>query len=427
MDKKTFYIENLGCAKNQVDAEVMANKLVKDGYVCINGAENAAETADVIIVNTCAFIESARKEAIDVFFTLNDAKKEGAKIIITGCLGERYKDELTKSLEEADEIRGVPKVPSTTRGDVLFSPKGTAYLKISEGCNHRCAFCAIPIIRGGLSSIDKDEILKEAKRLIKSGVKEINLIAQDLASYGFDKGDFNGLQSLLKDLIKIDGDFKIRCLYIHPDFFKDELIDIIKNSDGKIIPYFDIPIQHASESILKAMGRVHNKSDYKKMVEKIRKNFEDSYVRTTFLIGFKGETEETLLELKDFIKDVKFDAASFFEYSREEGTKGYKMVSKKELDALKPLLKKYKKELEDLQDSISSERLERFKGTTQNIMIEEKIEGSNMYFAHAPFQCPDVDGTIVVTNKSGKDLEIGSIYKSVITGVNNLDLEARIE
>lgn len=425
---KKFYIENLGCAKNQVDAEVIANKLVKDGYVCINGTDENVENADVIIVNTCAFIDSARKEAIDVFFDLNNRKKDGAKIIITGCLGERYREELEKSLEEADEIHGVPKIPSTERGSVLFSPKGTAYLKISEGCNHRCAFCAIPLIRGNLISIDKKEIIKEAKRLIKSGVKEINLIGQDLALYGFDKREDYKLVDLLKDLIKIEGNYRIRCLYIHPDFFPDELLDVVKSSNGKIVPYFDIPIQHASNIILKNMGRVHDKNYYKEMIQKIRSCFEDSYIRTTFLIGFKGESKETLEELKSFMEDVQFDAASFFEYSREEGTRGYKMMKQSEVNALKPLLKEYKPILEYLQDTISSKRLERFVNQTLDVLVEEKVEESNLYFAHTAFQCPDVDGTVVLSNPDDEHnpLVVGKIYSAIITKVNNLDLEATI-
>lgn len=426
----TFYIENLGCAKNQVDAEVIANDLISKGYKCINDDEDAVSKADVIIVNTCAFIESARKEAIDVFFELNNNKKDGAKIIITGCLGERYKADLEKELKEADEIRGVPKVPSTKRGDVLFSPKGTAYLKISEGCNHYCAFCAIPLIRGPLKSICEKEIVDEAKRLIKSGIKEINIIGQDLATYGKDLKNGTNLSSLLKKLISLDGDFKLRCLYIHPDFFDEEILSIIKESNGRIIPYFDIPIQHCNSEILHNMGRVKTKDDYKALVKLIRSTFEDSYIRTTFLIGFKGESEETLQELEDYIKDVQFDAASFFLYSREEGTRGYDMMTLKEWKELNKCAKKAKKKLEDLQDSISSKRLERFVNKVYPVLVEENIDGTNLCFAHTSFQCPDTDGTVVLNleDKNGivHNVEQGEIVNALITKVNNLDLEGVI-
>lgn len=430
MDSKTFYIENLGCAKNQVDAEVEASKLIKQGYKCINGEENAPQKADVIIVNTCAFIESARKESIDVFFELNEQKKKGSKIIITGCLGERYKKELEQELTEADEIRGVPEKPSTLREEeVLFSPRGTAFLKISEGCSHYCAFCAIPLIRGTLKSIDESEIIKEAKHLVKSGIKEINIIGQDLATYGNDLKT-TSLVSLLKKLIEIDADFKMRCLYIHPDFFPDELIDVIKNSNSKIIPYFDIPIQHCNSEILHNMGRVHTKEDYATLVKKIRTTFDDSYVRTTFLLGFKGETEDTLSELEEYIKEVRFDAASFFLYSREKGTRGEKMMTVKEWGALNKLAKSKKASLEALEDKISSENLHRFVNREIDLLVEEKIEGTNLTFAHTPFQCPDVDGTVVLNleNRKGKvhSVNSGDRVKALITKVNNLDLEGVI-
>lgn len=427
---KTFYIENLGCAKNQVDAEVEASRLIKEGYKCINGEEDAPSRADVIIVNTCAFIDKARKESIDVFFSLNDQKKEGAKIIITGCLGERYKKELKEELSEADEIRGVPEKPSTLREEeVLFSPKGTAFLKISEGCSHYCAFCAIPLIRGPLKSISEDEILKEAKHLVKSGVKEINIIGQDLATYGNDLKD-TSLVSLLKKLVSIDGDFKMRCLYIHPDFFSDELIEVIESSNGKIIPYFDIPIQHCNSEILRNMGRVHTKEDYEKLVQRIRSSFDYAYIRTTFLLGFKGESEATLLELEDYIKTVRFDAASFFLYSREEGTRGEKMMTLKEYNALNKLAKSKKEALEDLQDKISSQNLLRFVNKEMDLIVEEKVEGTALTFAHTSFQCPDVDGTVVLNleDKNGciHNVNSGDKVKALITKVNNLDLEGVI-
>ena len=424
--KKTFYIENLGCAKNQVDAEVVAFDLINKGYECTNDTENAVKKADIIIVNTCAFIESAKKESIDVFFELNAQKKKSAKIVITGCLGQRYKDELVKEMPEAFMISGVPQTPSTTRGDRLFSKKGTAYVKILEGCNHRCSFCAIPIIRGPLVSISEEEIIKETSRLVKSGVKEINLIGQDLASYGIDKYKKSTLTDLLAKLSQIEGDFNIRCLYIHPDFFPSDLISVIQRSNGKILPYFDIPLQHASKDILKAMHRAHTKEYYLDLIKKIRSSFDECYIRTTYLLGFKNESKETLEELKEFIEESSLDAASFFEYSREEGTEGERIMSEDEVKSIRPLVKRYKKKLEALQDKISSSRLGRFVGTEQNVLIEEKIEGTAMYFAHIPLQCPDTDGTVVlsVPENSAEPLIEGEKYRAKITKVNNLDLEA---
>lgn len=425
--KKTFYIENLGCAKNQVDAEVIAADLINKGYECINDKENAVKKADIIIVNTCAFIESAKKESIEVFFELNAQKKKSAKMIITGCLGQRYKDELIKEIPEAFMISGVPLIPSTSRGDRLFSKKGTAYVKILEGCNHRCAFCAIPLIRGPLVSISKEEIIKETVRLTQSGVKEINLIGQDLASYGCDKYKKSMLTDLLKSLSSIDGDFIIRCLYIHPDFFPSDIISVIQRSNGKILPYFDIPLQHASKDILKVMHRAHTKEYYLNLIKNIRSSFDECYIRTTYLLGFKNESKDTLEELKDFIEESSLDAASFFEYSKEEGTEGEKMMSDDEIKAMRPLVKRYKKKLENLQDKISSSRLSRFVGTIQDVLVEEKIEGTSMYFAHIPFQCPDTDGTVVLSNPFDSDdpLVVGEKYKAKITKVNNLDLEAQ--
>ncbi|MDC7230125.1 MAG: MiaB/RimO family radical SAM methylthiotransferase [Sphaerochaetaceae bacterium] len=325
---KKFYIENLGCSKNQVDAEMLIKQLEEDA---LELTESASE-ADLILVNTCGFIESAREQSIEAFFTLHEANPD-AKIILSGCMAQRYADELREQLPEASAIFGnrdlsaikdvvrkvfagdrvveVPSYPAPEnevyeRNELLSFP-GSAYLKISEGCNHWCSYCAIPLIRGNLRSRPKNTILNDAKALINRGVKEINLIAQDLASYGTDSPERSSLfMELLADLVALEGDFVVRLLYIHPDAFPSELPGFIKEHK-KVLPYFDIPFQHADAAILKSMGRKGDKEQHLTMIDQIREVLPEAVFRSTILLGYPGEDEQSFAEVLDFLKRARLD------------------------------------------------------------------------------------------------------------------------
>jgi len=456
---KNLYIENLGCAKNQVDAEVMAHNLEKDGW---NLVDDAA-LANLIIVNTCGFIESAREESLDSFFALRELNKD-AKIIVSGCLAQRYANELSSQLPEANGIFGnrnlldinefvkevvdenaseldidkditdkditnktkvlVPEYPDpdseSDERNKLFSFPGSAYLKISEGCNHRCGYCAIPLIRGSLRSRPMDAVIKEAKRLILTGIKELNLIAQDLAAYGTDWDGKSHFCELLTTLASLDGTFKIRMLYIHPDAFPLELLDIVKNNP-KIIPYFDIPFQHASSKILKPMKRTGNFEIYSHLVDTIREKLPQSVIRTTIMLGFPGDTQEDFEEVYKFVEHCKFNWMGSFLYSREEGTYAWDLTNEDEHKALIKKAKVWQKKLQKLQEKISLEKLQSFVGTECNVLIEELIEGEDLAIGRIWAQAPEVDGLTVVM---GHDMAPGNVYKCGITKVNGVDLEA---
>lgn len=440
-EKKYLYIENLGCAKNQVDAEVLACALEKDGWILTDDAS----MADLIFVNTCGFIESAREESIDTFFSLKNQYPK-ARIIISGCLAQRYADELRDQIPEADGIFGnrdlskvnefirqingketkldVPEYPDPDADiferNELFNYPGSAFLKISEGCNHRCGFCAIPLIRGPLRSRPKAKILTEAKALAAKGVREINLIAQDLAAYGTDWDGKSHFLELLEEITAIEGSFKVRLLYIHPDAFPLDLLDMIRKND-KIIPYFDIPIQHASEKLLRPMKRIGDEKIYTDLISKIRKELPECVIRTTIMLGFPGETDEDFSKVYEFVKTNRFNWMGSFVYSREEGTYAYGLTTEKEHNALSKIAKTRQKKLQKLQEKITSECLQSFVGKEYDVLIEELVEGEDLAIGRIWAQAPEVDGLTVVM---GRDMVPGNIYRCGITKVNGIDLEA---
>jgi len=440
MGNRLVYIENLGCAKNQVDAEVMLNCLSSDGWTL---TEEASE-ADLIIVNTCGFIESAREESVNTFFELESLNPR-ARIILAGCLAQRYGKDLSESLPEADGIFGnrdlrqinsfvkglkkgktgllVPDYPDPDaevhgRGR-LFGFPGSAYLKISEGCNHRCGFCAIPLIRGALRSRPYDAVMQDAHDLVRRGVKEINLIAQDLAAYGTEFGNGRFLE-LLADIAAIEGDFKIRLLYIHPDAFPPELLDLVR-SNPKILPYFDIPIQHVSVNLLRPMKRAGDEETYTALVNMIRNKLPESVIRTTIMLGFPGETEEDFEAVCRFIEKNRFNWMGSFVYSREEGTFAYDLTDAKTHRALSKVAQKRQKKLQGIQEKITSEILQSYVGKEYDVLIEELIEGEDLAIGRIWAQAPEVDGLTVVM---GRSMEPGKVYRCGITKVNGVDLEA---
>ncbi|MFA6844987.1 MAG: 30S ribosomal protein S12 methylthiotransferase RimO [Sphaerochaetaceae bacterium] len=435
------YIESLGCAKNQVDAEVMLKQLSDAGH---SHTEDVS-AADVIIVNTCGFIESAREQSISAFFSLHKANPK-AKIILSGCLAQRYGDTLHQELPEAAAIFGnrdlkeitqvvtevlqgkrierLPEYPDPDneayqRKELLNFP-GSAFLKISEGCNHWCSYCAIPLIRGELRSRPMDMVVQDARELIRNGVCEINVVAQDLAAYGLDWDGRSHLRELLEHLVKLDGDFRLRMLYIHPDFFPDWLPQFVKDN-SKLIPYFDIPLQHAAPEVLKLMGRFGNPDIYLKLINDIRTTLPDAMIRTTIMVGFPGEEPGSFKILKEFLRKARFDWMGVFVYSREEGTKAYGMRDEAEHEKAQRRAKRYKNELENLQGPITEERLQRFVGNTYDVLIEEQVIGEDLAIGRIYSQAPDVDGLTVVM---GHDLRPGTVYKCGIKSVKGLDLEA---
>lgn len=437
---KKIYIESLGCAKNQVDSEIILTIAKEKGYE----VTKEPKEADLLFVNTCGFIESAKEESINTFFSLKDSFPN-AKIILGGCLAERYSKEL--ELEEADAIFGnhdlskfsnlldelekadeqivlAPEYPDPDkdkddRNEFLSMPR-SCYLKISEGCNHRCNYCAIPIIRGPLRSRPMDNVLAEAKRLISEGFYEINLIAQDLGAYGTDWDGKSHFPELLKTIAEFEGNFVLRLLYIHPDTFPLEIIDIIKNNE-KVLPYFDIPFQHASERVLKGMKRTGNREKYLALINNIRTQIPEAVIRTTLMLGFPGEEREDFDELLRFVREARFDWMGSFLYSREEDTPAFDMRGEREHKKAIKRATPWKAELEELQSKITEENLERFVGKKYLALVEENIKGEDLSIARIYSQAPEVDGLTVIM---GEGINPGDVVEVGIRKVRGVDLEA---
>ena len=437
-----YYIDLYGCAKNQVDAENMMESLNSSGYTNTDNAEEA----DLIIVNSCGFIESAKKESINAVLSWRKFYPK-KKIFLAGCLAERYGNDLSESLPEADGIYGINGITGIAeiRGKAggnrpLLSMPGTAYVKISEGCSNNCSYCAIPLIRGALKSRKMEEIISECRTLLKRGIKELCLIAQDTASYGRDLSPPIGLQhaglmsaglpELLSAISALEGDFRVRLLYIHPDHFPMEILDVMEK-DKRILPYFDIPFQHASQKILGAMNRKGNAKIYLGLIRAIRKRLPDAVIRSTFMTGFPGETEEDFLELLDFQKKAKLSWLGIFTYSREENTLSYNM---KERVPKKTALQR-KRLLEENQIRITETQMDKFIGKTEIVLTEEKMEAPGgadgggdgetlLYLGRLSCHAPEVDGSAVIF--SDRELELGSLIPCRVIGRANFDLKVRL-
>lgn len=435
---KKIYVESLGCAKNQVDSELLITYALENGYQRVEEAEEA----DVIVVNTCGFIESAKEESISTFFALKELKPE-AKIILAGCLAQRYGNEI--ELEEASAIFGnhdlskfpevlaeleaesqkiaIPEYPDPDRErddrKILLSFPRSAYLKISEGCNHCCNYCAIPIIRGALRSRPFESVVKEAERLISEGIYEINIIAQDLGAYGLDLYGRSRFVELMDALSSLEGEFVLRMLYIHPDTFPEGLIELTAER-MKILPYFDIPFQHAHPEVLKLMKRSGNTEVYAGLINRIREKCNDAVIRSTLMLGFPGEDRSAFEELLRFVNVAKLDWMGSFLYSREEDTPAYEMRGEKEHNKAHKIAAKWQKELEAAQSPITSARLERFVGNVYDALIEEKVEGEDLAIGRIYAQAPDVDGLTVIM---GRDMNPGDVVKVGIRAVRGVDLE----
>jgi ribosomal protein S12 methylthiotransferase len=432
---KRFYIDNHGCAKNQVDAEEMAARLGQEGWEQTFAPDEAA----LVIVNSCGFIEDAKKESLEAVMAFRAAWPD-KRILLAGCLSQRYAEALDADLAEADGIFGngdlslvgsaaeaalagqrrslAPEIRpyAPVRRKRLTGFPGLAYLKIAEGCSNRCSFCAIPLIRGDLSSRDPEDVAREFEELIAAGVWEVCLIGQDLGSYGLDRAGRPLLPDLLGAVSGLSGDFRLRMLYIHPDRFPAAILEACAR-DARIAPYFDLPFQHGSAPILRAMNRSGNAERYLHLLSNIRSAVPQAVIRSTLLAGFPGETEDDFAALRDFQDKARLDWLGAFAYSREEDTPAYGMkgrVSKKIAEARK-------KAIEEAQRPITEAALARFTGTVQTVLVEEQIEGEDLAIARGYMNAPEVDGSIVVV---GSQLKAGQRVDVRITAVRGVDLEA---
>jgi ribosomal protein S12 methylthiotransferase len=430
----TFFIESLGCAKNQVDSELLIAKLEAGG---LRWAENPG-AAQIIIVNTCGFITSAKDQSIQTSLALK-YRYPKKKVIMLGCLVQRYGPELEREMGEIDgfvplndmdallrlvssaqEERADPEqtadLPRRGRSRFLSFP-GSAYVKVAEGCSNHCSYCAIPLIRGELDSRPPADILEEIEELLQRGVVEIVLIAQDLASYGRDRGE-GQLVTLVQSILRLERRFWLRLLYLHPDHLPIELLDVVA-ADARVLPYFDIPFQHASPAVLARMGRRGSTDSYANLVRLIRECIPEAVIRSTFLVGFPGESEEDFETLLSFQRDCPLDWVGVFSYSREEGTPAYVMkggVGKRVAEARR-------RSLEQAQIGISERLLDRQVGRILDVLVEERIEGEKLYLARAYLHAPEVDGLVVV---KADGLEPGRIYPVRIEGRAGIDLEASV-
>jgi len=440
-----FFIDQHGCAKNQTDGELIAGYLQKEGYEI---TQEPAEAA-FILINSCGFIKSAKKESIDAVYSIRRAFPQ-AKLILTGCLAERYSQEIFESMPELDGVFGngdISKIAAFMKSiakerslavypqegvcggprPILFNFPASAFVKITEGCSHHCSFCAIPLIRGEVRSRRESEILEEIRALVKDGIYEINLIGQDLAAYGNDSS--SSLPDLFFKISKIPGDFIVRPLYIHPDNFTDDIIKAIK-SDERFVPYFDIPFQSGCDSVIHAMNRCGSYEKYKALVSKIRQELPSAVLRTTFLTGFPGESDADADTTAKFLKDISPDWSGCFPYSREEGTPAYSLRGRV---AAKTAVSRAK-HLEELQSEITAERLSRYIGQELKVLVEEIItdddESENLAIGRSWFQAPEVDGSVVIRSDSDDaaaraEIKPGNVVLVKVLANTGLDLDSK--
>lgn len=418
---------SLGCEKNRVDAEMLMYSLREHGYQLV---EDVAD-ADVAIVNTCGFIESAKQESIDEIIELGKLKAEGKikKIIVTGCLAQRYKQDIMKNLFEVDAVAGIGAnqniaeiVEQTLKDEkpevfpdklllpldgkrIQSTPFYYSYIKIAEGCSNCCSYCAIPLIRGKFRSRKMENIIQEAEGLVENGVKELIVIAQDTTKYGTDIYGVPSLAMLLKELCKIDGLKWIRVLYCYPENLTDELIDAIANEE-KIVKYIDLPMQHCSKAVLENMNRNGNMETLREKVNKLRSKIPDITIRTTFITGFPGETEEDFNELALFAKEMKFQRLGCFAYSQEENTKAA-LMSEQIDDEIK---QKRADIIMEQQQLIMEEYCKSLKGKTIEVLFEGYDRYAECYFGRSQADAPEVDGLVFFTIK-GKKPQVGDFVK----------------
>lgn len=435
---KVFFA-SLGCDKNLVDSEVMLSLLAKDGFT-ITDDENDAEIA---VVNTCSFILDAKQESINTILELSDLKDEGKLkvLIVCGCLAERYADELKEEIPAIDAVLGtmaIPEIveavkkalggepvaifPSIDRelpefaGRMVTTGGHYAYLKIAEGCNKRCTYCAIPAMRGKYRSYPMEHLLKEARYLVEEvGVKELILVAQETTLYGVDLYGEKKLPALLKELSKIDGLRWIRILYCYPEEITEELIDVM-SSEPKVLHYLDVPIQHASDTILKRMGRRTSRAELEEKIAMMRNRIPDICLRTTLISGFPGETEEDFEIVKEFVKKMRFDRLGVFAYSKEEGTPAAEMPNQ----IPEEVKEARRDELMLIQQEIAFGKAEERIGEEYDVLVEGKIPEDDIYVGRTYLDAPEVDGFVFF--ESDRELVSGELIRVRIVDCNEYDL-----
>jgi ribosomal protein S12 methylthiotransferase len=447
-DKKTPKVGfvSLGCPKNLVDSEVMLGTLARQGY----SITARKEDADVIVVNTCGFIDTAKKESIDTILEMAELKAQGncKKLVVAGCLAERYRSEIQKEIPEIDFIFGpdelgrileavqldsssIPEVsidalyssreiPTIPR--ILTTPAHMAYLKVSEGCDHVCTFCAIPSFRGRFRSRPIADLVAESQRLADQGVRELIIVSQDTMAYGKDLGLTNGIAALLRSLLKIGGLKWIRFLYCYPNMVSDELVRLVAE-EQRLCKYFDIPFQHASRHILERMKRGGHRETYERQIEGIRKAMPEVGLRTSFIVGFPGETQSDFQEILTFSKNVGFDNVGVFLYSDEEGTGAFDLDQK----VSRTIAVRRRNALMKEQAKISKARLRRMIGRTVEILLEGESDESDLLLqGRMESQAPEIDGHVLINDAGERQLSAGQFYDVEITDSLEYDLIGRV-
>ena len=448
---------HLGCSKNLIDTEATIGICKEHGLEIVNEEKDS----DIIIINTCGFIDSAKEEAINTILEMAEYKKQKCKyLIVMGCLVQRYYDDLQKALPEVDlfikldeydciwekiedlikrgiveksktksikKISEIPPMPMLTQDEFLnraiSTGKNYAYLKIGEGCSNRCTYCAIPYIRGPFVSRKMEDILQEAKALVKKGIKELIVIAQDTTKYGIDIYGESKLTELLQELSKIKELKWIRFLYSYPEGISDELIEFVANND-KIAKYFDIPVQHIANNMLKKMNRKTSKEQIQGLIEKIRERIPEVTLRTSLMVGFPGETDEDFEELCKFVQQAKFDKLGAFMYSREEGTPAAKLPDQIHGNTKKS---RYNKIMQ-IQQKVSNQNLRKKIGKEYEVLIEDMSFDRRYYIGRTMQDVPDIDGLVYIKNNAEENPEkfINKFIKCKIIYVDNYDLIAEI-
>ena len=432
---------SLGCNKNLVDTEKTIAIFNEEGFEIVNKPENA----DIIVINTCGFIESAKEEAINTILEMAEYKKDKCKFLIAmGCLVERYRDELAKEIPEVDlwikyseydslwdkvkkmlENEDIEETDNPSNREflnlmdrVLTTGDNFAYLKIADGCSNRCTYCAIPYIRGPQMSRKMEDIIEEAKKLAEEGYHEIILTAQDTTKYAVDLYGKPRLAELIEEISKIEEIKWIRFLYAYPEPISDELIQVVKNND-KVCKYFDIPIQHISDSVLKRMNRQSNGESIRKLIKKLRQEIPEVIIRTTVMVGFPGESEADFEELYNFLQEAKFDKLGCFAYSKEDGTPASRLK-----EQIHPMTKKSRlNKIMSLQQKISKQNLKNKIGKEVEVLVEDKSFDGKTYIGRSYMDVPEIDGVVYI--ESDEEIQIGSFVKCTITDVNEYDLIAK--
>lgn len=432
-----FYMVSLGCPKNWIDSELALGHLLKGGYIAVSNPEEA----ELILVNTCAFVQAAKEEALETILEMATWKHKGKcqSLVVMGCLAQRYGQDLLSLLPEVDLFLGSGEIPRLLEHLHVMEQKGarschlggegylleeqgpflrpvagpSAYLRIAEGCSNRCSYCAVPMIRGPLRSRREEAILEEARNLVQRGVKELILVAQDTTAFGMDHGGRSRLPELLEMLDKLEGLEWIRLMYVHPAGVDERLLEAL-NRTKKLCPYLDLPLQHIAPRILEQMNRRVGPEQIRNCIRALREAVPGIHIRTSLIVGFPGETQEEFSELLDFVRETRFEWLGAFVYSREEGTPAAKL----EAQVPKKLARKRLGELMKLQKSITGELLQRWVGQEITVLVEGFRK--DRLVARASFQAPEIDGVVLL--KRGK-APLGSFAKARITAVRGYDLE----